>query len=47
MGERPYIDENGKDFARRLMDKKYGKGNWTNSDREYNKLKKYGDRGFE
>ncbi|MBP3208136.1 MAG: hypothetical protein J6M21_07775 [Campylobacter sp.] len=48
-GERPYIGENGKDFAKRLMDKKYGKGNWkdTGPKSEYNKLKKWGDRGFE
>ena len=45
-GEKPKPGESGKDFAKRLCDKKYGKDNYDkgpNSD--YNKLKKYGDRG--
>ena len=46
-GERPYKGENGKAFAKRLMDKKYGEGNWKTSEREYSQLKKWGDRGFE
>ena len=47
-GERTYKGENGKEFAKRLMDKKYGKGNWKEgSNSEYNKLRKWGDRGFE
>lgn len=47
-GERPYKDESGKDFAKRLLDKKYGKDNYkTGPNSEYNKLKKWGDRGFE
>ncbi len=46
-GERPYVDENGNDFAKRLLDEKYGKGNWkTGPKTEHNELKKYGDRGF-
>jgi hypothetical protein len=28
-GNRPYVGENGRDFAKRLMDGKYGPGNWT------------------
>jgi hypothetical protein len=49
-GNRPYKSENGKNFANRLMDEKYGKGNWQqNPDRmkEYSQIKKWGDRGFE
>lgn len=47
-GNRPYVDENGNDFATRLMDEKYGKGNYRKGpDSEYNKIKKWGDRGFE
>ena len=46
-GERPYVDENGNDFAKRLMDNKYGKGNYkTGPGTEYNSLRKWGDRGF-
>ena len=47
-GKRPYKGESGKDFAKRLMDEKYGKGNYkTGPNSEYNKIKKWGDRGFE
>lgn len=46
-GKRPYTWENGKNYAQRLMDEKYGKGNWKKSSQEYNKLKKHGDRGYE
>ena len=46
---RPRIGENGRRFAERMLDKRYGKGNW--SDRgprsEYSQIKKYGDRGFQ
>ena len=46
-GEKPLEGESGKDFARRLCDDKYGKGNYdTGPGSEYNKLRKYGDRGF-
>ncbi|SQH95179.1 hypothetical protein [Salmonella enterica] len=46
-GERPYVDENGKDFAKRLLDKKYGKGNYKDgADTEYNKIRIWGDRSF-
>ena len=47
-GQVPYIDESGKEFAKRLMDEKYGKDNYEKGlDSEFNKLKKWGDRGFE
>lgn len=45
-GSRPYIGENGRDFAKRLMDEKYGRDNWKPSDREYRQLQKFGDRNF-
>ncbi len=47
-GERPYIWESGRDFAKRLLDAEHGEGNYdhrTNAD--FSKLKKWGDRGFE
>jgi hypothetical protein len=47
---RPYVGESGNDFARRMMDEKYGKGNWSKSGqqgREFSQIKKYGDRHFE
>ncbi|EHM3444075.1 TPA_asm: hypothetical protein GNC35_003048, partial [Salmonella enterica subsp. enterica serovar Enteritidis] len=48
-GERPYVGENGKEFAKRLMDKKYGEGGWDakGARSEHNKIQKWGDRGFE
>ncbi len=45
-GNRPYVGENGRGFAERLMDQQYGRGNWNRSDPEYNQLKKFGDRNF-
>jgi RHS repeat-associated protein len=46
-GKRPKIGENGKEFAKRLLDEKYGPGNWKEGpDTEYNWLRKHGDRGF-
>ena len=46
-GNKPYVDENGKDFAKRLCDQKYGIGNYdTGTNSDYNKIKKWGDRGF-
>ena len=48
MGERPYVGESGKEFARRVMDLRYGKGNWkTGTKSEYSALQKWGDRGFQ
>lgn len=46
-GQRPYVGENGRNFAKRLMDQRYGRGNWERDrEWEYNRLKKYGDRNF-
>jgi hypothetical protein len=46
-GQAPTRAENGKEFARRMMDRKYGIGNWTTKDKEYSRIQKFGDRGFE
>jgi RHS repeat-associated protein len=48
-GERPLSTETGNDFARRLMDNKYGPGKWkgTGPTSEFSKIRKWGDRGFE
>ena len=47
-GEKPYKNENGKQFADRLLDEKYGKGNYSKGPgSEYNQIRKWGDRGFE
>jgi|GEM_PF-1544710 len=47
-GERPLVGESGKDFAKRLCDERYGRGNYpTGPGSDYNKLKKYGDSAFE
>ena len=47
-GEHPYKEESGKDFAKRLMDKRYGPQKHKQGPQsEFNKLKKYGDRSFE
>lgn len=46
-GEQPYVNENGKQFAQRLLNEKYGSGNWKSGPgTEYNQLVKYADRGF-
>lgn len=46
-GTAPREGESGKDYAKRLMDEKYGEGNYDTGPRsEYNRLKKYGDRHF-
>lgn len=44
--KRPYVGEKGRDYAERLMDEQYGRGNWKRTDQEYQKIKKYGDRNF-
>ena len=45
-GLRPNSGESGKEFAKRIMDELYGKGNYDKGPRsDYNKLKKWGDRG--
>ncbi len=47
-GERPFVGEDGKAFAKRLLDQKYGEGNYkTGPSSEFNQLKKYGNRAFE
>ena len=45
-GQKPNKGESGKDFADRLCDERYGKGNYkTGPGTEHNKIQKYGDRG--
>lgn len=47
-GQRPKTGENGKQFAQRLLDSKYGAGQYkTGPGTEFNKIQKWGDRGFE
>lgn len=42
-----YVDESGSDFAKRLCDEHFGKGNYkTGPGSDYSKIKKWGDRGF-
>ncbi|NGX44762.1 MAG: hypothetical protein K1060chlam3_00937 [Candidatus Anoxychlamydiales bacterium] len=37
-----------KDFAKRIMNERYGKGNYRKGpDTEFNKIKKWGDRAWE
>jgi len=45
-GRKPQPGQSGKDLAKELLDEKYGKGNYpTGPGSEYNKIKKWGDRG--
>ena len=47
-GNKPYIDENGKDFAKRLCDEFFCEGNYgPRKNKDFSKIKKWGDRGFE
>ena len=47
-GKAPYVDENGKDFAKRLCDEFYGENNYEpRKNKDFSKIKKWGDRGFE
>ena len=47
-GLRPKIGESGKDFAKRLMDDKYGPGNYKRGPKtEFSKIQKWADRNFE
>jgi Phage portal protein len=47
-GERPLVGEDGKTFAKRLMDKKYPEGKYdTGPASEFNQIKKHGDRNFD
>lgn len=48
LGERPLVTENERDFAKRLLDDKYGPGNYPmGPGSEFSKIKKWGDRAFE
>ena len=47
-GERPYKNEAGNDFAKRLLDEKYGSGNYRKGpNSEFNQIRKWGDRAWE
>jgi len=47
-GQRPYEGESGKEFAQRLLDEKYGSGNYARGpSSEFNQIQKYGDRSFQ
>ncbi len=47
-GEKPFKDEKPNDFARRVMDAKYGAGNYKRGPgSEFNKIQKYAQRHFE
>lgn len=46
-GERPKVGESGKDFSDRLLNDKYGNGNYDKGPgSEHNQIKKWGDRSF-
>jgi hypothetical protein len=48
LGERPLTTESERDFAKRLLDDKYGAGKYpTGPGSEFSKIKKWGDRAFE
>jgi hypothetical protein len=45
---RPFVGENGNKFAKRILDEKYGPGNWREGPgTEYNKLRKWGNEAFQ
>ncbi len=47
-GNRPYKNESGNDFATRLLDEKYGKGNYRKGPKsEFDQIKKWGNRAWE
>jgi len=47
-GKRPLVGENGKDFAKRLLDERFGENNYKKGpSSDFDKIKKWGDRGFE
>ena len=47
-GQRPMVDENGREFAERLLDGRYGKGNYDKGPAsEFSQIHKWGDRAFE
>ena len=44
-GRKPNKGESGKSYAKRLLDEKYGAGNWKDgAGSEFNQIRKYGDR---
>ena len=46
-GNRPLLNESGKNFAKRLLDSKYGSGKYpTGAKSEFSKIKKWADRAF-
>ncbi|MEO7330935.1 MAG: RHS repeat-associated core domain-containing protein [Minicystis sp.] len=47
-GSRPRVGENGNDFARRVLDEKYGTGQWKSGPgSEHNQIRKWADRSFQ
>jgi len=47
-GQRPKVGEAGKDFAKRLLDQKYGPDQYPKGPgSEFDKIRKHGDRGFQ
>ena len=47
-GEKPFVGENGDAFAKRVLDQKYGPGQYdVGPNSEFNKIKKFGDRNFD
>ena len=45
---RPRVGESGNQFAKQLLDQKYGPGNYrVGPHSEFNKIRKWGDRAFE
>jgi len=47
-GYQPRVGESGKEFARRVMDEKYGPGTYNpREEPEFSQIKKWADRAFE
>jgi RHS repeat-associated protein len=47
-GQRPRVGEKGEDSAKRLLDEKYGPGNWERgAGKEFSQIQKWGDRAFQ
>lgn len=45
-GHRRMVGETPREYAKRLMDEYYGPGKWEETKREYNQIKKFGQRAF-
>jgi hypothetical protein len=45
-GFRRIVGETLRQYAKRLMDEHYGPGKWEDTEREYNQIKKFGQRAF-